>query len=250
MAYFEYKNKNIYYEENGNGNPLVFLHGNTASSKMFESIIKLYLDEYRVITIDFLGHGKSQRLDEFPSDLWFDEAMQTISLLDFLSLKNVNLLGTSGGAWVALKVALERPDLVNKVVADSFDGRTLVHNFVEKLLEERYYSKQNEIAKQFYIFCQGNDWESVVDNDTNCLLQFAKEHSPLLHKELSELKVPLLLTASKTDDMIRSDFEDEYTSILKEVQYGEKYVFLKGFHPAVISNDVEYAKVIKNFLRK
>ena len=36
MPYFKYKNKNIYYEERGNGSiPVVFLHGNTASSKMF-----------------------------------------------------------------------------------------------------------------------------------------------------------------------------------------------------------------------
>ncbi len=249
MPYFKYENKIIYYEENGNGEPLIFLHGNTASSKMFESIIKLYSDEYRVITIDFLGHGKSQRLEEFPLELWFDEAMQTIALLDFLSLKNVNLLGTSGGAWVAINVALERPDLVKKIVADSFDGRTLAPDFAEKLLQNRCNSKQNETAKQFYCFCQGNDWESVVDHDTKCLLQFAKGHSPLFHKDLSELKVPLLLTASNTDDMIRNDFEDEYTFILEEVPYGEKYVFPNGFHPAVISNNIEFAKVIKNFLK-
>lgn len=249
MPYFEYKDKNIYYEENGSGRPLVFLHGNTSSSKMFESIIKLYSDEYRIITIDFLGHGKSQRLEEFPLELWFDEAMQTIALLNFLSLKDVNLLGTSGGAWVAINVALERPDLVKKVVADSFDGRDLASDFAEKLLENRYYSKQNETVKQFYDFWHGSDWESIVDNDTNCLLQCSREHIPLFHKDLSELKAPLLLTASKTDDMIRNDFEDEYTSILEEVPYGEKYVFLNGFHPAVISNDIEFAKVIKNFLK-
>lgn len=249
MSYFEYKNNKVYYEESGNGTPLVFLHGNTASSKMFETIIKLYSDEYKVITIDFLGHGKSQRLQEFPLELWFDEAMQTIALLDFLSVKNVNLLGTSGGAWVAINVALERPDLVKKIVADSFDGRTLAPNFAEKLLEQRCYSKQNEIAIQFYAFCQGNDWESVIDQDTNCLLQFTKDNRNLFHKDLSELKVPLLLTASNTDDMIRNDFEDEYTSILEEVPYGEKYVFPNGFHPAVISNDIEFSKVIKNFLK-
>jgi pimeloyl-ACP methyl ester carboxylesterase len=249
MAYYEYKKKKIYYEERGSGTPLVFLHGNTASSKMFESIIKLYSDEYRVIAIDFLGHGKSERIEEFPLELWFDEAMQTIALLDFLSLKNVNLLGTSGGAWVAINVALERPDLVKKIVADSFDGRTLAPDFSEKLLQNRCYSKQNEIAKQFYVFCQGSDWERIVDHDTKCLLQFTKQHCRLFHKDLSELKIPLLLTASNTDDMIRNDFEDEYNSILKEVSYGEKYVFPNGFHPAAISNDIKFAKVIKNFLK-
>ncbi len=248
MAYFKFNNKKIYYEENGNGEPLILLHGNTASSKMFETIIKLYSDEYRVITLDFLGHGKSQRLEEFPLELWFDEAMQTIALIKFLSLKNVNLLGTSGGAWVAINVALERPDLVKKVVADSFDGRTLAPDFAEKLLKGRRISKQDETAKQFYIFCQGSDWESVVDQDTNCLLQLVKKQIPLFHKKLSELKMPLLLTASNTDDMIRQDIEEEYISILKEVPYGEKYIFQNGFHPAVISNHIGIAKTIKDFL--
>lgn len=249
MVYFEYNNKKIYYEENGNGEPLILLHGNTASSKMFESIIKLYSDEYRVITLDFLGHGKSQRLEEFPLELWFDEAMQTIALINFLSLKNVNLLGTSGGAWVAINVALERPDLVKKVVADSFDGRTLATDFAKKLLKGRRLSKQDKTAKQFYAFCQGSDWESVVDHDTDCLLQLVKEQIPLFHKKLSELKMPLLLTATKTDDMIRHDLEEEYISILKEVPYGEKYIFENGFHPAVISNDIGFAKVTKDFLK-
>ena len=34
MAYFKYQGKSIYYEEYGHGEPLIFLHGNTASSKM------------------------------------------------------------------------------------------------------------------------------------------------------------------------------------------------------------------------
>lgn len=55
-----------------------FLHGNTASSKMFNDIINFYKDEYKVILIDFVGHGKSQMVDKFSADLWFDEAMQVI----------------------------------------------------------------------------------------------------------------------------------------------------------------------------
>lgn len=250
MPYFEYKKKNIYYEEKGNGKPLVLLHGNTASSKMFEPIIDLYSDEYKVILIDFLGHGKSQRLDEFPTELWFDEAMQTITLLDFLSYKKANLMGTSGGAWTAINAALERPDLIDRVVADSFDGRTLAADFADKLLKERSCSKKDETAKQFYIWCHGNDWESIVDNDTNSLLKCARKHISLFHKSLTELKVPLLLTGSNNDDMIRVDFVNEYNSILQEVPYGKKHLFQNGFHPAIISNKNEFAKVIKEFFEE
>lgn len=55
MSYFNYQSKNIYYAETGNGKAVVFLHGNTASSKMFEPLLPLYEEYFRVILVDFLG---------------------------------------------------------------------------------------------------------------------------------------------------------------------------------------------------
>ena len=71
MAFFRYGQKNIYYEEIGEGLPVVLLHGDTASSKMFEPIIPLYADSFKVILMDFLGNGRSDRIEAFPSDLWY-----------------------------------------------------------------------------------------------------------------------------------------------------------------------------------
>lgn len=42
MSYFTYYGKKIFYREVGEGKPVLFLHGNTASSKMFELILPLY----------------------------------------------------------------------------------------------------------------------------------------------------------------------------------------------------------------
>ncbi len=90
-----------------------------------------------MILIDFLGNGRSDRLDVFPEDLWIRQAGQVTALIEHLNIRNANLLGTSGGAWVAVNVALERPDLIRKVIADSFDGRTLDTDFARNLQEER-----------------------------------------------------------------------------------------------------------------
>ena len=49
MSYFIYQSKKIYYSEQGTGNPVVFLHGNTASSRMFEMLLPLYTNKFRVI---------------------------------------------------------------------------------------------------------------------------------------------------------------------------------------------------------
>lgn len=155
MSYFYYQSKKIFYTEAGAGKPVLFLHGNTASSRMFEPLLTLYEDQFHVILMDFLGHGRSERLERFPADLWIEEARQTVALLEHLDLGKVNLVGTSGGAWVAINTALERPDLVEKVVADSFDGRTLGDDFAENLLQERKNAKQDEMGAGFYQWCQG-----------------------------------------------------------------------------------------------
>lgn len=248
MSYFNYQSKKIYYKESGSGKPVVFLHGNTASSKMFDLILPLYEDQFRVILIDFLGHGRSDRLEEFPADLWTEEARQTTALLEHLDLGKVNLVGTSGGAWAAVNAALERPDLVGKVVADSFDGRTLADDFAENLLKERAEAKKDEMGSAFYEWCQGEDWERVVDMDTRALVQCAEEKLPLFTKPLNTLKNPLLLMGSKGDDMCRSDFQDEYLMIAKETN-AQICIFPEGLHPAVLSCAEQAAEAIAGFLR-
>lgn len=92
MSYFNYESRRIYYAEEGNGKPVLFLHGNTASSRMFEPLLTLYKDKFHLILMDFLGHGRSERLRKFPADLWIEEARQTTALLEHLKLGKVNLV--------------------------------------------------------------------------------------------------------------------------------------------------------------
>ncbi|MFR3686721.1 MAG: alpha/beta fold hydrolase, partial [Enterococcus sp.] len=168
MSFFSYKGKNIFYETIGEGKPLVFLHGNTSSSKLFKPMLPLYKD-FQVILIDFLGYGQSDRLDKFPTELWKDEARQTIALLEHLNISDANLVGTSGGAWVAINAAFLRPDLIATVTADSFHGRTLPDDFDEELLAERSSTMTDPETSQFYHWCIGEDWKDVVEQDTDSM---------------------------------------------------------------------------------
>lgn len=248
MAYFKYHDKSIFYEEYGQGEPLIFLHGNTASSKMFELLMPLYAENFKCILIDFLGNGQSDRIEKFSSDMWYDEAMQTVALIEHLQCGKVSLIGTSGGAWAALNAALERPDLIYRVIADSFDGRTLNDKFSDNLLSERKMAKANLQARQFYEWCQGTDWETVVDLDTEALLKCAKENRPLFHKSLEEMKIPVLLIGSKEDEMCRKNLEQEYKEMATLIPNTTIKMFEHGGHPAIATNAENVAKIIYNFI--
>lgn len=190
MPYFFYQGKRCFYTCSGVGPPLLFLHGNTASSQMFQFLLPFYTPCFHCILLDFLGSGRSQRMPELPPQLWIDQGRQAAALIRHLGLGPVFLVGTSGGAWAALNAGLEHPDLVRGIVADSFDGRTLHRGFDRELLEERAAAKASHQARQFYQWCQGADWEEVVDRDTRSLVRCAREGLPLFSRPLEELQAP------------------------------------------------------------
>lgn len=248
MSYFKYQSKRIFYKEIGCGKPLIMLHGDAVSSTMFEMLLPLYQEHFRVILIDFLGNGKLDRVKKIPADLWSSQAHQVITLIEHLKLEKVNLLGTSGGAWVAVNTALERPDLIEKVIADSFDGRRLDQNFVENLLKEREYAKHDTYGKQFYEWCQGEDWETVVDLNTQALVECAKKKIPLFSKPLESLSIPILFIGSKQDDMCRKDMLEEYAEMKKLVKHGSIHTFDTGGHPTIVTNAEKFADIVLHFL--
>ncbi len=248
MPFFKYGDKSIFYKEYGTGEPLIFLHGNTASSKMFELLMPLYAENFRCILMDFLGNGQSDRVEYFSPDMWHDEALQTVALAEHLQCRKVSAVGTSGGAWAAINAVLERPDLFYRVVADSFDGRTLNDDFSDHLLSEREAAKRNLQSRQFYEWCQGADWEKVVDLDTEALLKCAKEKRPLFHKPLEELKAPVLFMGSKEDEMCRKNLEQEYRAMAALIPSAAIQMFEHGGHPAIASNAEQAAKCICNFI--
>lgn len=248
MTYFIYQSKRIFYKEIGVGKPLIMLHGDTASSVMFVFLLPLYQENFRVVLIDFLGNGKSDRIENFPENLWITQAEQVIALIEHLRIQKANLIGTSGGAWVAINTALKRPDLIDRVVADSFDGRTLHENFAENLLQEREFAKHDNQAKQFYEWCQGEDWETVVDLNTQALTKCAVNQIPLFCRPLETLSTPILFTGSLEDDMCRKNMVEEYTEMNRLVQNGTVHIFKAGGHPAIMTNAELFSEVVTEYL--
>ena len=72
----------------------------------------------RVITLDLLGHGESDR----PRDMWrysmatFGE--QVVALMDHLGLERAAVMGTSLGANAALEVAAHSPERLRGLVIE------------------------------------------------------------------------------------------------------------------------------------
>src|SRR4051812_22343924 len=117
---FQYQGHRLAYSEHGSGDrPVVLLHGLLLSQRMHQPLAKdLAARGNRVITLDLLGHGASDR----PRDMWrysmsfFGE--QVVALLDELGLDEAVVMGTSLGANTALEVASLAPDRLRGMVVE------------------------------------------------------------------------------------------------------------------------------------
>lgn len=237
MGYFKYNGKRLYYEEHGSGEALVLLHGNTVSSKFFTPIIPVLAEKYHVVTLDFLGCGQSDRMDRWPADLWYEWAAQVIALCDELGLTKVKLIGCSGGALVAINAALERPELVECVVADSFEGLKADPHITEQIHTGRDFAKQNEGFRTLMKSMHGEDWENVVDADTEAVVAHAQTIGAFTHQPIESLKVNLLLTGSTDDEMFpKGHYEDLFADICSRNDMAKSHIFEHGGHPAMMSN--------------
>jgi len=112
MAHFTYEGQRLAYTIHGQGpRPLVLLPGLLLSQKMQTPLARtLARQGNRVITLDPLGHGDSDR----PRQMWrysmTEFARQTVALLDHLELQEAVVGGTSLGANITLELAAAAPE--------------------------------------------------------------------------------------------------------------------------------------------
>lgn len=248
MAYFDYNGKQVFYTVLGSGSPCLFLHGNTASSKMFEPILPLYTAGMQVILMDFLGNGQSERIPRFPDELWIDQGRQIAALCRVLDCGKVNLVGTSGGAYAAVNAALEYPELFRRVVADSFTGDILPEGFAAAILAEWAAAKGDTLARGFYEWNQGADWERVVDLDTEALVNYERKGTRLFSRPLETLQVPLLMTISREDEMLMPEMDTVCRRLSGSNPLIRCKLYDTGAHPLICSRAEEIAPVIQDFL--
>ena len=91
---------NLYYEETGEGKPLLFVHGWSLSSQIWLQQKEYFCIRYRCISFDLRGHGRSMPSS---SGYGIDLLATDVALfIDRLCLSEVTLLGWSLGALVAL----------------------------------------------------------------------------------------------------------------------------------------------------
>ena len=108
MACFEHDGCLLHYEEHGQGEPLVLLHGLGSSSQDWELQVPELSRHYRVILMDIRGHGQSSKPRRGYQIKTFSEDL--LALLQHLGSGPVHFVGLSMGGMLGFQFAVDHPD--------------------------------------------------------------------------------------------------------------------------------------------
>ena len=189
----------MYYEIHGSGEPLILLHGGAGSTGMFSAIMPTLASSRRVIAVDLQAHGRTADIDR---PLSYEAMADDIAaLMKTLNIPKADVMGYSLGGGVALRVAIQHPEMVRKLVLVSAPCKkagwypeiqaamgTFDPAKVEQMKQSPMYQAYANIAPR------PEDWGVLFKKLGEVL---SKDYD--WSKEVAEIKSPTLLVVGDAD---------------------------------------------------
>ena len=223
---------NLFYQEMGDGDPFLFLHGNGEDSSYFEHQIEYFSDRYRVMALDTRGHGKSPR-GEMP----FTIEQFSCDLYDFMMEHGISqavILGFSDGANIAMKFAMKHPEMVRALI---LNGGNLYAKGVKRAAQlpiEIGYRIASHFVEKSPGARKNAELLGLMVNDPN-----------IKPEELAQITAPTLVICGSRD-MIKESHTREIAANIP----GAKLAILKGDHFIANKCPTEFNRVVDGFLEK
>lgn len=221
----------LYYQEQGEGESLLLLHGNGEDGTYFANQLSLFSDRYRVIVVDTRGHGKSPRgtapftMEQFALDLK--------KLMDKLQIQEAIILGFSDGANIAMKFALNYPDRVKALILNGGNLNTKgVKASIQIPIEIGY-----RLARLF----AGKSQEAKRHMEILGLMVNEPNIDPTA---LHSLQMPTLVIAG-TRDMIK----ENHTKLIARNIPNARLSIIKGDHFIAQKKPQEFNQEVEAFLQ-
>ena len=198
--YISIFNTRIYYEEYGNGSPLILLEGGMGSIENFSFCIPALSKKYRIIAPDMPGQGRSDLADSMSYQLL---ANYISKLIDALGLDSAYIMGWSDGGNTALILANNRPDKIRKVLVSGANynlaGYPSILNdttdFVRMINSPEFEINDKEEIDKYLKLGPGRDWRKFFIDINKMWSQ--KVYFPA--SVLEGIKIPVMIVLGDRD---------------------------------------------------
>ena len=226
----------IYYEEYGEGEPLIFIHGNGGDISGLGNRIEYFKTKYRVIAADSRGHGKSELKTD--SLTYRQTANDLEGLVKHLKLDSIRIVGTSDGAIVGLLMGINNNVKIKRIVAWAGNLRpdtTAVHAWAPKSVRERWEGVKKVVDG-------GNTnpyWNRRYQRYGLMLFQ-----PNISHEELKKITAPVLVIAGDRD-VIKNSHSVE---IFENIQNSQLCILPGATHFAPYRQPERFNRIVDRFI--
>jgi pimeloyl-ACP methyl ester carboxylesterase len=254
-----FKNANIFYTDEGKGTAVVLIHGFLENSTMWDKIKPALSKKNRIITVDLLGHGKSDCLGYVHSMELFAETIDAV--LKHLKIRKYILVGHSLGGYISLALAkinstkIKGICLLNSTSYEDSEERKKLRTRANKMVQNNFENMVKlSISNLFHqenLAAFKNEITTVKREALQTSLQgyiAAQEGMKLRSNSnaiLSENNFKKLLIIGEKDPVL--DFQ---TSLEEAKKTNTELVIFPAGHMSHIENTVELITVLKDFLRR
>lgn len=193
----------IFYEDVGDGPPLLLLHGGLGTARLhWWKEIPFFAERFHVIAPDLRGYGRSAPPRDFPLDFYERDAADMAALLRQTGHYPAHILGWSDGAIVALVLAVTHRELVRTLIVVSGEAHILPEEREGwRLLVDT--SQWSESALRRFIEEQGpENWPGLLERmlaGYHAVLE--QRGGEVIRARLGEITCPTLIIHG-TDDPI------------------------------------------------
>ena len=260
--------KSCFYQDLGNGYPILFGHSYLWSSKMWEPQIKELSKRFRCIVPDLWDHGGSDHLDKKETSIEL-LSNQGWKLMEHLGISEFAIIGLSvGGMWGA-ELAFKHPEAVKALVLmDTFLGsepeQTKKKYFflLDTLEKEKRFSNAllDQIVPLFFSPFTANSNPGLIHHFRNTLAEIKQENIPgitsigraIFSREcklnsLSKLEQPTLFIVGK-DDIPRPPMESQ--KMASYVLNSKVKVIEKAGHISNLEQPESVTAILEDFINK
>ncbi|MBY8987292.1 MAG: alpha/beta hydrolase [Candidatus Lokiarchaeota archaeon] len=265
----------ICYQIHGEGYPVVLIHGFGSKKESFMAQIPVLSQEFKIISFDNRGSGKSERPDiPYTMEMFVDDIG---GLMDYLKISKAHLIGLSLGGMIGLNFVLKFPNRVSKLVLintlaqipDDFDSETYINSKIKALeLAKKdpelsfWQSTQFGFYHKFRLKMKANPKEkfyglwSVEDilsyyktdrptaQDVRNIASSFKTHKA--YEKLHEIKHKTLLLAASHDRLVP---KEKMLEIHKKMPNSTYEIIEKAGHESPKEKAPEVNKAIIKFLK-
>ena len=260
MSIIEINSVKLNYKIEGEGFPLVLIHGFSNDLNYWNNLDKSIYENFKVIRMDLRGHGKSDLANnEVSVELLSSDIMK---LLEKIDINKFNLIGFSLGGSIAINIAEKYPERVNKLVLLSTFAKA--DSTIENYFKE-FNNCLNKSFSEYYDYIlkyvlpedlivkhrESLDEIKIAKSKTVCCKNLIKVLPVGLNfdgeKDLDKITAQTLIVSSKLDELTKT----ELSHTLNEKIANSTYIQLDyGKHDLFVGkNKSKLNKLLLKFLK-